>query len=198
MPNIEKSIKRREIPDKDWLTQYAKILEQAHGQILELGSGRGSDTGYLSEHGAVTAVDINLKALQELKEKHPTATTLIADLGESWPLPDRTYSFILASLSLHYFSDAVTRQCVSELKRVIKPDGTALLRFNSTNDANYGAQSDDEIEPNYYLVNGQPKRFFSKDALEDYFADWHIEQLQEISIDRYLKNKVVWELVCRR
>ena len=62
MPNIEKSIKRREIPDKDWLTQYAKILEQADGQILELGSGRGSDTGYLSEHGAVTAVDINLKA----------------------------------------------------------------------------------------------------------------------------------------
>ena len=72
MPNIEKSIKQREIPDTDWLTQYAKILEEAHGQILELGSGRGSDTGYLSEHGTVTSVDINPKALKELKEKHPT------------------------------------------------------------------------------------------------------------------------------
>ena len=197
MPNYEKSIKQRDIPDQDWLTQYDHILKRARDLILELGSGRGSDTRYLLTYGAVTAIDRNPEALTKLREMHPNANTMIADLGELWPLPSQSFSLVLASLSLHYFSDEVTKQCVGELRRVIHPDGTALLRFNSTNDVNYGARSEDEIEPHYYNVNGQPKRFFSKHAIEDYFSDWRIEHLEEIEIDRYRKTKVVWELVCR-
>ena len=196
MPNYQVSIKQREIADERWLEEYYDLLGRINGAVLELGSGRGRDTGYLLEHGPVTAIDINPQALIELKDKYPLANTVIADLGETWPVSNHYFSFVLASLSLHYFSDEGTRNCISELRRVLEPTGTALLRFNSTNDVNYGARSEDQIEVNYYNVKGQAKRFFSKEMLEDYFSDWDIEQLTEVEIDRYLKRKTVWELVC--
>ena len=74
-----------------------------------------------------------------------------------------------------------------------------LCRLNSTNDHHYGASGHPEIEPGYYSVEGQPKRFFSRAAVVELFSSgWHVRQLEEKVIHRWDHPKSVWEAVLER
>jgi len=65
-----------------------------------------------------------------------------------------------------------------------------LCRLNSTEDRNFGAARFEQIEPNYSLVNGQPKRFFDKSAVRRMFADgWNPSRLMHISTNKYQQPK---------
>jgi len=56
-----------------------------------------------------------------------------------------------------------------------------------------------EIEPNFYAVAqrfGDRKRFFDKESVDRLFgAKWRRVAVEEMTIDRYDKPKVVWEVV---
>ena len=65
-------------------------------------------------------------------------------------------------------------------------------------DINYGSVGYPEIESGLFSVEGQQKRFFTKASVLDYFAkNWQIDHLEEKTIDRYHKPKVIWEFVAR-
>ncbi len=52
------------------------------------------------------------------------------------------------------------------------------------------------VEKGYYLVEGRPKRFFDRTAVETLFSEgWHALNLKEHTIQRYAKPKVVWQVV---
>jgi len=79
------------------------------------------------------------------------------------------------------------------------PAGVLLCRLNSTNDHHFGASGHPEIEPNYYLVDGQQKRFFSKAAVQELFATgWCVLHLEERVVHRYAIPKAVWEVVLEK
>lgn len=44
--------------------------------------------------------------------------------------------------------------------------GILLVQLNSTKDVNHGAVGHEEIEPGFYLVNGERKRFFDQDSID--------------------------------
>ena len=52
-----------------------------------------------------------------------------------------------------------------------------------------------EIEPGYVWVSGQKKRFFDEASVRVLFADWQITSMRELTINRYEKHKVVWEVL---
>ena len=182
-----------------WLEPHLPLLGTPNldDPLLELGCGPGDDTHYLSSRGySVIATDRSKSRLAICAVKAPGATRKRVDLEEPLPFEDASFSNVLASLCLHYFEEQKTIDIVNEIHRCMKPGGHLIARFNSTNDTNFGAVGFPEIGRNFYRVHGNPKRFFDADALTTLFADgWQIVQLKEKTIDRYEKDKVVWELV---
>jgi SAM-dependent methyltransferase len=214
-----------------WLEKWLALIQKrsASGYVLELGCGAGWDTVDLLSAGCnVIATDISEENLAECAKSAPNAKLVQLDIGKPFPLTDHSLAVIIASLSLHYFSWAVTLQISSEIKSCIKDGGLLPTRFNSINDHNYGSSSTSEIEPNFYSIEGRiprrlrredqfrygypvrlrrggssyvgtnTKRFFDEISVRLFLQGWDIRFLQEIVIHRYQKPKCVWEAMAVR
>jgi hypothetical protein len=49
------------------------------------------------------------------------------------------------------------------------------------------------------MVDGKPKRFFDRKAIDALFAKgWRMHSVEECLIDRYRHPKVVWEVILER
>ena len=184
--------------DEDWLVEHYKFIQgcaPAPLNILELGCSSGRDTVYLVKLGSVIATDIRVESLEKCARRVTDATILCLDLSQPLPFNNNSFSFILASLSIHYFPWDATERIVNEMKRCLSPGGRCIARVNSTNDTNYGASSKNCIEPNYYRVGTRMKRFFDLESIQRLFHDWHVQSVTERQINRYRKNKWVWEVM---
>jgi len=182
--------------DYDWILEHSDVISNsvsAGKPILELGCGSGEDTIHLTKFGAVVATDINIDALQAQRAK--SAARICLDVSKTFPFREKSFGFILASLSLHYFSWIETKIIVSEIKRVLVDRGNLIVRVNSTDDINYGAASGEKVEANFYRIENKYKRFFEFDSIKKLFLDWNIIQANEREIDRYGKPKFIWEIV---
>lgn len=93
------------------------------GQALDIGAGAGGNTQVLLDHGwAATAVDISAEAVELARERGIEAFQADA---EYLPLPSGAYDLVLALDVLQHIED--DRAAVSELARVLRPGGTALI-----------------------------------------------------------------------
>ena len=187
----------RSNPDAEWLSAYTRILQSSiaqTGRILELGCGTGRDTVHLVPLGYVIGIDRSESRLLQCRKNTPQAALVCADLGQRLPIQSGAFSAVIASLCLHYFSWKASLGLAAELRRVTGPGGLLIVRVNSTQDANHGAVGHPEIEPNFYNVDGYPKRFFDRNSVLALFADWRIQALDERVIMRYEKPKWIWEL----
>lgn len=164
------------------------------GRILELGCGTGRDTVHLIPFGHVVGVDRSESRLQHCRKNAPQADLVCADLGRRLPMRSGTFSAVIASLCLHYFSWKASLGVAAELRRVMALGGLLIVRVNSTQDANHGAVGYPEIEPNFYNVGGYPKRFFDRQSVLALFAGWRIQAIEERVIMRYEKPKWIWAL----
>jgi SAM-dependent methyltransferase len=185
-----------------WLHRWTALLrERAKDQlVLEIGCGHGDDTAALSDAGLkVHAFDLSRTAVVIAKVRVPSAVIEHRDLRD--PLPDQAKELgaIVASLSLHYFSWVETQALVQKVRSALRPKGVLLCRLNSTQDHHYGASGHPQIEPNFYLVKGEPKRFFDKASIELLFAKgWRIHSLEHFTTGKYAKEKALWEVVLER
>lgn len=143
------------------------------------------------------AADIAPDRLRRCVQQAPQADHVLLDLAQRLPFRDRSFPVIVASLSLHYFGWSTTVDAVREIGRCLEPGGTLLARFNSTRDTNYGAASPHQIEPDFFQVGTRTKRFFDHPSLLRLFETWQIDAIEEMTIERYEKSKVVWEVVAR-
>lgn len=184
--------------DEDWLLEHTAFITgscPSEPDILELGCGRGRDTMNLTKFGRVVALDIDESVLARCSSDVPCASVVRADLSKPLPFPDSSFDFVLASLAIHYFSWRETTGIVSEMRRCLGSSGRAIVRVNSTNDTNYGASSNDQIEPLYYQVGSTRKRFFDRVSMESLFIGWEVRLMEEKAINRYAKRKQVWEIL---
>ena len=178
-----------------WLTLVAA---RAAGQpILELGCGAGRDTEVLTGAGhPVVALDLSPSQVDAARSRAPSAQLYCQDVRDPFPTCAAQALVVVASLSLHYFCWCETVALVERIRELLLPAGLLLCRLNSTNDVHHGAVGHPEIEKDYYLVDGQPKRFFDRVAVEELFADgWHTLSLREQTVQRYARPKVLWEIV---
>ena len=184
-----------------WLERRRDLLNSNRdAPILDLGCGAGEDTLLLSRWGfGVVTVDFSEKALELTSRRAPEAETKHVDLTAGLPFSDAHFGAIVASLSLHYFPWSETAEVLEDVRRCLVPGGHLLARVNSTNDPHYAAARREEIEPNYYLVNGFPKRLFDRDDVFAMFSpNWKIEDAVERTSGRYGGGKMLWEIVARK
>ena len=183
-----------------WLDRWLETILSASGgkAILELGCGEGRDTQQLCEAGLkVVGLDKSKDAIDIALQRSLDCTFHIGDIRSDLPADGASYSVVIASLSLHYFTWEETLEIVEKIHTILSDGGLLLARVNSTDDVNYGAIGYPEIEPNYYQVQGGARRFFDESALEEIFTGekWDTLVREKHTIHRYEKPKFVWELV---
>jgi len=170
--------------DYQWLKPW--VARISNKSILELGAGNGIDSACLRRY-CRTLVATDLKSNQELEISY-------LDHGKPLPFDENSFDVVVASLTLHYFYWDHTAEIINEICRVLQSGGLLICRVNSANDDHYGANGYPEIEPGLYSVNGQQKRFFTREDIVTLFDEkWNLESIEEKRIDRYRHPKMVWE-----
>lgn len=185
-----------------WLDKWLPMLKEgaAAGPVLEVGCGAGEDTETLCNAGLrVVAFDVSPEAVERARARVPGAEFHCASVLERFPLEGSGVPVIVASLSLHYFPWRQTVEVVERLRRTLAPGGRLLCRLNSTEDAYYGAAGHPQIEPQFFSVDGRPKRFFDRAAIERLFGHgWRLRYVKDGSTEKYGPAKAVWELEAER
>jgi SAM-dependent methyltransferase len=185
-----------------WLQQWLPSIRSHVGThpILELGCGEGADTYTLTADGhRVIAIDLCASAIATAKIIAPTADYYCQDLRSNFPPQAAELGVAIASLSLHYFTWTETLAIVDRLRHTLQLNGLFMCRLNSTTDYNYGAIGHPQIAENYYLVDGEPKRFFDREAVTALFSNgWHSIAIAEKIIYKYELPKSVWEIILER
>ena len=191
---------RNEIQYDSWLTAFPHIIDGCTAPIIDLGCGSGNDTKYLIERGKrVIPCDYAPNAIANIRRNFPELTDAKCfDMTEGLPFPDGCTELVIADLSLHYFSEAVTLGVLSELKRILTPDGHLLLRVNSVKDVYHGAGEGEEVERHFYRTpDGRYKRFFDEEDIRRIFGAWHILYCEESQMHRYDLPKQLWTVLCK-
>ena len=188
-------------PDS-WLTRWLPMIRQ-HAEetpIFEVGCGSGADTATLVSAGLeVVAIDLSPAAIERARKYVPSATFLTRDVRQEFPQQVQGTGVIIASLSLHYFAWAETVTLFNRVQQTLRQGGLFVCRLNSTKDVNFGALGHPEIEPNYYQVEGEAKRFFNQASIELLLSNgWAILSLDHMSTNKYSKPKALWECLCTK
>ncbi|HEV2744896.1 MAG TPA: class I SAM-dependent methyltransferase [Rubrobacter sp.] len=185
-----------------WLERWRELLLRSNrgAPVLDLGCGAGEDALLLSRWGfRVVAADFSETALELASRRAPEAETRHVDISEGLSFPDAHFGAIVASLCLHYFPWSETVEVLEDVRRCLVPGGHLLARLNSTNDPHYAAARREEIEPNFYLVDGSPKRLFDRaDVVALFRPDWKMVDAGERTTSRYGGEKTLWEIVARK
>jgi SAM-dependent methyltransferase len=185
-----------------WLGRWLpEIVSRTKGRpVLEIGCGHGDDTQTLVEAGLeVTGFDLSQDAVRRTRVRVPRARIERRDIRGPLPPEATQLGVVIASLSLHYFPWSETLEIVGRIREVLAPGGLLLCRLNSTQDKNFGAQGHREIEPHFYLVDGEPKRFFTEALARDMFSHgWTVLSLKHFTTRKYIRQKALWEAVVQR
>lgn len=157
-------------------------------RVLEVGCGFGTDTRFLLRSGlSVTATDISPAGLSIAKSIAGSATFLLHDSQDRFPLPDGGVDLVVASLSLHYFDPPTTRRIVADLARVLRPKGLLLYRLNSQSDPRAGQPSRE-----------QDRYYYTEAMCHAAFASWERLALVERTVDYLGHPKTLWEGLVRK
>ena len=115
-------------------TAFAKevaLLTHSNGKLLEVGCGTGSDAYFFAQQGMiVTATDFSDVAIANNKEKYSSPNVLfqVMDMSKKLPFSDKEFDVVYSRLSLHYFTDSVTKSIFKEINRILKPHGSMFYR----------------------------------------------------------------------
>lgn len=167
-------------------TQQTSFAEEVNTKLtpgailLELGCGEGNDSIYFAQQGhRVTATDFSDVVVSE-NQKHLVHDNLhfaVQDISQPLAYDDASFDAVYARLSLHYFTDTVTKSVFREIARVLKPGGTLYYMCKSTEDGLWG--QGEEIEANMFELNGHVRHFFSPAYARKLLT---IAKLNEVSI----------------
>ena len=179
----------------DYSASQTSFAEMAHehippgSRILELGCGVGNDSAFFATNGhQVVATDFSETAIRECQEQRrcPGLAFSTLDISEKLPFDTGAFDVIYARLSLHYFTDAVTRTVFAELARVLRSGGRLCFMCKSTEDRLYGIGT--LLEPDMYDENGHIRHFFSESYARELLGnDFTIELLDSTQEELYGK-----------
>jgi SAM-dependent methyltransferase len=186
-----------------WLLNWLHLAPHGKSRrALDLGCGSGFNAKPLLESGfEVFAMDFSERALALCRRNAPDVIGVLADIQDGLPFACNKFDLVVADLSLHYFTTAVTATVIREIADTLVSGGLFAARFNSTNDVNYGARDGIAFteDSNMFLVDGIRKRFFTRSCFDPIIGpQWSVVSLAEKSTVRYGPEKVFWEIICIR
>lgn len=188
----------KEIKDNVWLDKYYDNIIKNSFNILDLGCGCGENVKYLLEKEKnVSACDYSDSAIKIINTNFPSVKTKVFDMSDGLEYNDNTFDLIIAELSIHYFSEEVTLNIISELKRILNKNGNLILKVNSVKEFENGESQGKQIEKNFFELNNKKKRFFDEDEIKRFFKDWNIVSILENEMVKYYKPKVSLECLIK-
>lgn len=119
--------------------------------ILELGCGVGRDAEWFALNGhTIVATDGSEVVIQQNQQhfQQENLTFDVLDIRQPFALDAGNFDVVYANLSLHYYSDKVTREVFAEVARVLKPGGVLAFTCKSY-DAVHSQGT--EVEPNIFV-----------------------------------------------
>lgn len=155
--NLVKFIRSEEIGSEDFFKEteavryhyhyYLPALfdaisrQYANGKLLEVGCGIANDLVQYAKRGfQVTGIDLSKDSI-ELAIKHFSLLGIKADLrnadAEELPFFDNSFDVVYSFGVLHHTTD--TEKAISEVYRVLKPGGMAVIMLYHTHSLNYVA-----------------------------------------------------------
>jgi ubiquinone/menaquinone biosynthesis C-methylase UbiE len=107
-----------------------EVAARANGTVCDLGCGPGHVANYLRRRGAnVVGVDVSSRMVEEARRRHPELRFEVGDM-RSLVYGDGAFAAVAAMYSLIHFDDADLAVALSEIRRVLAPDGVLLAAFH--------------------------------------------------------------------
>lgn len=149
--------------------------------VLELGAGHGRDAMYFAAEGfTVQATDVSAAALEQLRvaadARGVRVCTIHHDIRDPLPLPDRSvdavYAHILLCMAL---STSEIHAAISEIRRVLRPNGVLVYTVRHTGDAHYraGVAHGDNI----FAHGGFAVHFFDRRLVDELATGWSLDDV---------------------
>jgi ubiquinone/menaquinone biosynthesis C-methylase UbiE len=102
--------------------------------VLDVGCGTGTLAIAAKKRvgvgGSVHGIDASSEMLASAEKKARKAGIEVffkSGLAEALPFPDAQFNVVLSTVMLHHLPQKARRQCVTEIRRVLKPDGRVLV-----------------------------------------------------------------------
>ncbi len=186
----------RKLEEDIWTDLYLDEFPPL-GKALDLGCGVGQFSRALMGYGyCVTSADISDIALTEVKKFNPKVVKL--DMSEPLPFDDGAFDLVFANLSIHYFSDTVTKALVSEIKRILVPGGMFIGSVNGIQGAACIKETARELEPHYYWNIDRFFRFFDEADLRYYLSPFTTCRIEARETIRFENRKNYLVFFCKK
>jgi SAM-dependent methyltransferase len=185
-------------PPNDTVVEWGKHLP-AGAAVFDLGCGVGRHVLYLGGCGfRMAGADVSPAGVQQ-------TTALAAERGIAFdgrvcvmtelPWPDASFDAALSTSTIHHGLRADVQRAIAEVRRVLKPGGTFLVDFPSTERedltqlrADAAAGQIREVEPNTFIddrPNSEdadgflPHHYVDEADVRDLLRDFSIERLEQ-------------------
>jgi ubiquinone/menaquinone biosynthesis C-methylase UbiE len=101
--------------------------------VLDVGCGTGSLAIAAKRHvgpiGAVHGIDASIEMIEGARRKAQKAGVEVVfedAVVEKLPFPDATFDVVFSTTMFHHLADKARRQCLGEIRRVLRPGGRLL------------------------------------------------------------------------
>jgi glycosyltransferase involved in cell wall biosynthesis/ubiquinone/menaquinone biosynthesis C-methylase UbiE len=122
-----------------WMAETMEFARHAGQRVLEIGGGMGTDLSQFARHGAlVTDLDLSSGHLALAKENfrlRGLPGEFVLHDAESLVFDDNTFDLVYSNGVLHHTPN--TQHVVSEIHRVLKPGGRAIVMMYAENSLHY-------------------------------------------------------------
>lgn len=195
-----------EEPHERVVSLVSRLQDRGVRRILDLGCGAGRHLIYLTTHNFdVHGTDIStsaLRAAQEWLQRAGVSVPLSRSDMQALPFADTSFDALISLYVIYHGTPNDIRTVLSEINRVLRAGGIALLNFLSTRSYNYGSGT--EIAPNTFITEsgtdaGVPHHFTDEDELRRFLADFTIldkERLEFHDEDDHLHSH--WTVVIEK
>ena len=166
-----------------------KWYKEGRRSVLDLGCGLGRHAVLFAKRGfRVTAADISEDALAFLKayqkEQGAEVTCRKADM-EELPFAECAFDCIFAMHAMGHADTPGMKRVMSEVKRVLKPEGTIFLTLCSKETWTYAQSDAFRVDENVIIKNdgpekGVPHYFVDSEDIKKLFEDFELVKVRHI------------------
>jgi ubiquinone/menaquinone biosynthesis C-methylase UbiE len=146
-----------------------EVVREVRGTVLEVGTGTGRNLPLYPDDARVVATDPDLLVLRKARTRAPGAPLVVAR-AEALPFPTGSFDGVMSSLVFCSVDDPASG--LSEIRRVLRPEGTLHMLEHVRSENRFVAWLQDRIQPLWTWIAGgcRPNRRTERSVLEAGFT----------------------------